>query len=112
MKKFLVLITVIACCTNHSATAQIWKNAEKKIGKKIEQKASQRAERKIDKAIDKGLDKVEEAPNQKKQDDQSAADEAPASQTQPAKERRPPEVCPVLQKQTSYYRINILSTWE
>lgn len=89
MKKFLVLITVIACCTNHSATAQIWKNAEKKIGKKIEQKASQRAERKIDKAIDKGLDKVEEAPNQKKQDDQSAADEAPASQTQPAKERTP-----------------------
>lgn len=64
MKKSMLIITLLFLAGNVTQ-AQIWKNAEKKIGKKIEDKASQRAERKVDKAIDKGLDKVEEAPNQK-----------------------------------------------
>lgn len=52
-----------------SATAQIWKNFEKKVGKKIEQQADRRLEKKVDKAIDKGFDKIEESteikPNEK-----------------------------------------------
>lgn len=98
MKNLVALIVVIACCTVHSATAQIWKNAEKKIVKKIENKASQRAERKVDKAIDKGLDKVEEAPNQKKTSDSPATDEATSEQTAPAKERTTPRGLPSTNK--------------
>ncbi|MBX2940402.1 MAG: DUF4412 domain-containing protein [Ferruginibacter sp.] len=87
MKKLVALASVIFLCAGHAATAQIWKNAEKKIGKKIENKASQRAERKIDKAIDNGLDKVEEAPNQNKTSTPPASDEATSEQTAPATNR-------------------------
>lgn len=79
MKKCTFILTALSILLTFSAEAQIWKNAEKKIGKKIEQKASQRAERKVDKAIDKTLDEVEEAPK-KKGDQSSDSDNKPTSQ--------------------------------
>lgn len=89
-KKLLLTLTALSFIT-FSSEAQIWKNADKKIGKKIEDKVNQRAERKIDKAIDKGLDKAEEAPKNnsksKEADNNNTATEtndAPTSYSMPA----------------------------
>lgn len=86
MKKCKLILTITLLFFSFASSAQIWKNAEKKIGKKIEQKASDRAERKIDKAIDKSLDKIEEAPsgNQPSEQPSEENQKAPAPAQTPS----------------------------
>lgn len=116
MKSLFFIITLMTFTLIHSANAQIWKNAEKKIGKKIENKASERAERKIDKAIDKGFDEVEEAPNKKNNNKASESGEAPAATTDPTPDRTRTRGLPGTQKSNialpDSYTFNVGVTYE